>query len=205
MSDISLIVLVSLFGLSFGSNVVPFFGASYTLLATADLISSGFNLENFSVIVLVTALGAAFAKVILYSGALGLRRELTRNKNVRLFQNWLHNRSFYPGLFIAAFIPALPLDDYIYIGAGANKAKLSPMLGVTLLAKLAKSAFEIYLEFNGILDLSALTRNVFGLSAVELSVALTIPFVVLGIVLYKLDWESLIKRIGLIKTSKEIS
>lgn len=205
MSDISLIVLVSLFGLSFGSNVVPFFGASYTLLATADLISSGFNLENFSVIVLVTALGAAFAKVILYSGALGLRRELTRNKNVRLFQNWLHNRSFYPGLFIAAFIPALPLDDYIYIGAGANKAKLSPMLGVTLLAKLAKSAFEIYLEFNGILDLSALTRNVFGLSAVELSVALTIPFVVLGIVLYKLDWESLIKRIGLIKASKEIS
>ncbi|MDG6904637.1 MAG: hypothetical protein JRN20_02500 [Nitrososphaerota archaeon] len=195
-SELSLIILATLFGVSFASNAVPFFGVSYTLIATADLIASGFNLANFGAIVLVTALGATLAKIILYTGALGLQGKLTRNKNIRLFQNWLHNRSFYPALFITAFVPILPLDDYIYIGAGANKARLAPMLGVTMLAKLAKSAFEIYLEFKGLIGLSYFTR----MSGLELSISLSIMFVVLGVVLYKLDWQNLLGQIGILKT-----
>ena len=197
-----LLVLLTLFVVSLVTNATPFFGASYTLIATAELISSGFSLGNFALIVLITALGATLAKIVLFSGALGFRKELTKNKNVRLFHQWLNKRSFFVTLFVTAFIPGLPLDDYVYIGAGANRARLAPMLGVTFVAKLAKSAVEIFLEFNGILGLSALTRNTFGLSRLELSIILSVFFVVLGIVLYKLDWEGLLKRAGLLKTSQ---
>ncbi len=200
MSSDGLIVLLTLFGISFITNATPFFGASYTLLATAELISKGFSFENFGVVVLVTGAGAALAKLVLYSGALGLRKELTRNKNVRLFHEWLGKRSYFAALFLTAFVPALPLDDYIYIGAGANRARIAPMLGVTFPAKLAKSAFEILLEFSGILGL----KNVLGLSWIELSIVFSLFFIILGIVLYKLDWESLLRRSGLIKTSKSV-
>ena len=200
LSDTLIIVLITLFGVSFITNATPFFGASYTLLATTELISAGLNLGNFGLIVLATALGATLAKIVLYSGALEFRKTLTRNKNVRLFNEWLQRRSFFVALFVTAFVPVLPLDDYIYIGAGANKAKLTPMLGVTLPAKLAKSAFEIFLEVNGILGLKALTKNLIGFSLVEFSVLFSVLFIVLGVVLYKLDWEALLKRARVITT-----
>ena len=200
-SDSILFVLLTLFGVSVASNATPFFGASYTLIATTELISAGFNLDNFAAIVFVTGLGAALAKLVLYSGAFELRRELMKNKNVKLFHEWLHRRSFFVALFVTAFIPVLPLDDYIYIGAGANRAGVAPMLGVTLLAKLAKSAFEIYLEFTGIIDISGFTKSVLGLSSVDFSILFSVFFIVLGVVLYKLDWEAVLRRIGLIKST----
>ena len=93
-------------------------------------------------------------------------------------------------MFITALIPILPLDDYVYIGAGANNARLAPMLGVTFIAKLAKSAFEIFLEFTGIMVISAFIHHFFGLSRLEFSLVLFVVFIVLGIVIYKIDWES---------------
>ena len=196
--------MITLFAVSLVTNATPFFGASYTLIATAELISEGFNLENFGLIVLVTGLGATLAKLVLYTGALGLHNKLMRNKNIRLFGDWLNKRSFLVALFITAFAPALPLDDYIYIGGGANRAKIPPMLGVTFLAKLAKSTVEIFLEFNGILTLTAFTRNIFGLSWVGLSIITSFAFIILGIVLYKMDWEYLLRRTGLIKTTQPV-
>ncbi len=187
-----IIVLVTLFGIAFVTNATPFFGASYTLIATAELISSGVSLENFALVVLFTALGATLAKLVMYSGAFGLRKELNKNKNVRLLHEWLQRRSFYAALFITAFAPLLPLDDYIYIGAGANRAKITPMLGVTFPAKVAKSSLEIYLELKGILGLVSLTK---GLSGLEVSILLSVLFIVLGFALYKLDWGALIQRI----------
>lgn len=200
---VSLLILLTLFAISFVTNATPFFGASYTLIATTELISAGFTVENFVIIVLVTGIGATAAKIILYSGALGFRRELTKNKNIKLFHEWLNKRSFFVALFVTAFIPALPLDDYIYIGAGANKANLPPMLGVTLLAKLAKSTVEIFLEFYGILDITGFTKGILGLSTIEFSIILSVFFIVLGVVLYKLDWESLLKRTGIIKPKSD--
>lgn len=204
LSEDFLLLLASLFGISFITNATPFFGASYTLIATAELISSGFSPGNFFVFVLITGLGATLAKIVLYSGALGLRKELTKNKNIRLLHEWLLKRSFFVALSITAFVPALPLDDYIYIGAGANKAKLAPMLGVTFVAKLAKSAVEIFLEFNGIVDISAITRNIFALSSLEFSIILSVFFVILGIVLYKLDWESILRKTGILKANQKV-
>lgn len=195
-----LLLLATLFALSFVTNATPFFGASYTLIATTELISTGFTPWNFELVVVFTGLGATLAKIVLYTGAFGFRHELTKNKNIRLFHQWLSMRSFYPAVFITAFIPVLPLDDYVYIGAGANKARLPPMLGVTFLAKLAKSEVEILLELGGIIGIIDITRSFLRLSATELSILFSVFFIALGVVLYKIDWESLLKRTGLIKS-----
>ena len=162
-----LLELISLFLISLVSNATPFFGASYTLIATTYLVDTGFNLESFAIVVFVTALGATLGKVVIYAGAFGLQKSLQKNKNVRLLGKWLGKRSFYLALFITALIPILPLDDYVYIGAGANKGRLAPMLGVTFIAKLAKSAFEIFLEFTGIIAISGFIHHFLVLSNIE--------------------------------------
>jgi membrane protein YqaA with SNARE-associated domain len=190
----SLLELFSLFLLSLASNATPFFGASYTLLATTELVAIGFNMESFALVVLVTALGATLGKILIYVGAFGLQKTLQKNKNVRLLGTWLGKRGFYLTLFITALIPALPLDDYVYIGAGANSAKLAPMLGVTFIAKLAKSSFEIFLEFTGIVATYKFIHHFLGLSRLDLSILLSVVFVVLGIVIYKVDWEPFVGR-----------
>ena len=186
-----LIDLIFLFALSIVSNATPFFGTSYTLIATTELIAIGFNLESFSLVVFVTALGATLGKIFIYAGAFELRKTLQGNRNVKLLGHWLGKAGFYVALFVTALIPVLPLDDYVYLGAGANKARLAPMLGVTFLAKLSKSAFEILLEFSGIISLFYLGNHtlLFGLTRLEFSIVLSCVFIVLGVVIYKLDWE----------------
>ena len=186
-----LLALIFLFALSIVSNATPFFGTSYTIIATTELIAIGFDLQSFTLIVIVTAAGATLGKIFIYAGALGLRRQLKDNRNVKLLGHWLGRAGFYVALFITALIPILPLDDYVYLGAGANKAKLAPMLGVTFLAKLSKSAFEILLEFSGILGIFYLNHRqlLFGLTRFQFSILISGVFVVLGIAIYKLDWE----------------
>lgn len=188
--------LLLLFLFSVVSNATAFFGASYTLFATAELSAYGVNFQNFLLVVVVTALGATIGKIVIYATALGLQRPLLKNKNVRLLGTWLGKSGFYVGLFVAALLPILPFDDYVYIGAGANHGRLAPMLGVTFLAKLAKSAFEILLELSGLLEISKLTHGFLGLSRLQLSIVASVAFVVLGIVTYKLDWEPIANRVG---------
>lgn len=179
--------LILLLLLSIVSNATPFFGASYTIIATTELLVLGVNLESFSLVVLVTAVGASLGKIFIYAGARGLGNKLQKNKNVKLLGHWLGKAGFYVALFVTALIPILPLDDYVYIGAGANKARLAPMLGVTFLAKLAKSAFEILLEISGIIGIAQF--HFLGLSRLNLSIVLSVVFIVLGVIIYKIDWE----------------
>lgn len=189
-----LLELLPLFALSLISNATPFFGASYTLLATTELVAIGFDAESFLLVVFVTAVGATLGKIFLYVGSYGLRQSLQRNKNVKLLGSWLGRTGFYLALFVTALMPVLPLDDYVYIGAGANSAKLAPMLGVTFLAKLAKSAFEILLEFSGIVGISTFTHRYLGLSRLDLSILLSLVLIVLGVLIYKIDWEVWLDR-----------
>lgn len=186
-----LFALAFLFVLSLVSNATPFFGTSYTIIATTELIAIGFDGQSFALVVIVTALGATLGKIFIYAGAFGLRGQLKHNKNVRLLGSWLGKAGFYLTLFITALIPILPLDDYVYLGAGANRAKLIPMLGVTFLAKLSKSAFEILLELTGILSIFLISPGhlVFGMTRLQFSILLSGLLVVLGVVIYKLDWE----------------
>jgi membrane protein DedA with SNARE-associated domain len=180
--------LIPLFLFSLISNATPFFGASYTLIATTELIQNGVTLDNFGLVVLVTAMGASIGKVFIYAGAKGFQQTLQKNRNVRLLGTWLGKTGFYLALFITALIPALPLDDYVYIGAGANDARLPPMLGVTFLAKLAKSSFEILLELSGIFVITP-HGKLFGLSRLDFSILLSVALIVVGVVIYKVDWE----------------
>jgi hypothetical protein len=175
---------------SFASNVSPFFGASYTLLATLQLTILGFTIFNFLVIVLVSAVGATLAKVVIYYGAFGFKRILIGNKNIQLIGKYSSTRKFYFVLFATALMPVLPLDDFIYIGAGATAASIGLMAFVTLLAKLAKSAIEIYLEFTLLKNLS----DVFNLQGPYTTAALVAAFLVIGILIYRLDWEKMLKR-----------
>ena len=108
---------------------------------------------------------------------------------MKLMGRWLGKTGFYVALFVTALFPVLPLDDYVFIGAGANSEKLAPLLGVTFLAKLLKSAFEILLEFSGIIGISEFTNHYLGLSRLDLSLILSGVLLVLGIVIYKIDWE----------------
>jgi hypothetical protein len=191
-----LLRLFLLFLFSLVSNATAFFGASYTLLATAELSAFGINLESFLLVVFVTALGATLGKIVIYFTAVGLKGSLLKNRNVRLLGTWIGKSGFYLGLFVTALLPILPFDDYVYIGAGANRGKLAPMLGVTFLAKLVKSAFEILLELSGLLEISKLTHHFLGLSRLELSIVASVAFVVLGVATYKANWESISARLG---------
>ena len=191
-----LLRLFLLFLFSLVANATAFFGASYTLVATAELSATGVNPESFTLVVFVTALGATLGKTVIYYSAVGFKKSLEKNRNVRLLGTWLGRSGFYLGLFVTALLPILPLDDYVYIGAGANRGKLAPMLAVTFAAKLVKSAFEIALELSGLFEINKLTHHILGLSQRELSIVASVAFVALGIVIYKIDWEPFVSRAG---------
>ena len=121
--------IIPLFLLSFISNATPFLGASYTFLATTELVANGVTLDSFGLVVFVTALGATSGKIVIYAGAKGFQRNLQKNKNVKLLGRWLGKSSFYLALFVSALIPVLPLDDYVYLGAGREQRQSAPCRG----------------------------------------------------------------------------
>lgn len=184
-------VIAFILTVSFLSNVSPFFGASYTLLATLQLTLLGFTPYNFALVVVVSAVGATLAKVVIYYGAFGFRNLLVRNKNVQLIGRNSSRGTFYLALFATALLPVLPLDDFIYIGAGASAASLGLMSLVTLLAKLAKSVFEVAVEFTILRDVG----RAFGFNRLDATLALSALFLLIGIGIYKLDWEKAYRRL----------
>ena len=184
-------VLALVFAVSFLSNVSPFVGASYTLFAVLYLTLIGPTPVNFVAIVIVSAAGATVAKAVIYFGAFGFRNLLLRNRNVRLIGRYSSREEFFLVLFVTALLPVFPFDDYIYIGAGATSVSLGLMAAVTLLAKIVKSVVEIALEYTILRDLSGL----FGIHRVDLTLLLTGAFIVIGIAVYKLDWEGVYHRI----------
>ncbi len=176
---------------SFLSNVSPFFGASYTLLATLQLTFIGASPFNFFVVVIVSAVGATLAKIAIYFGAFELKGIIGKNKNVQLIGRNSTKREFYVALFVTALLPVLPLDDFIYIGAGASAASISLMSLVTLLAKILKSGFEIAIE----LTLLNSIGKAFGFQRLDITIVLVAVFLVIGILIYRVDWENTYLRV----------
>lgn len=177
---------------SFLSNVSPFIGASYTLIATLQLTLLGFTPLNFLVMVAVSAAGATAAKVALYFGAFGLKGYLVRNRNVRLLGRFSSTLGFYAVLFVAGLLPVFPFDDLIYIGAGATSASLGTIATVTLGSKSLKSLVEIALEFTVLAGLA----SVLGANQVDLTIVFTAAFLVIGVLVFKLDWEGILLKVG---------
>ena len=176
---------------SFLSNVSPFVGGSYTLIATFELSALGFSPTNFLVVVLISAVGAAAAKVVIYYGAFGFKGLLQRNKNVRLIGRYSSTGPFYLALFVAAFLPVFPFDDFVFIGAGATSASVGLMTAVTLASKVAKSFVEILLEFTVLSGVASLL----GTQSLLVTGALTVVFLVIGVVIFSVDWEAVIVRV----------
>jgi len=191
---LSLLSILFLFVIAFISNATPFFGASYTLLATTVLFAYGFTINAFVLVVLVTAIGASLAKLVLYYGGKRAKGQLRKNRNVNLLERWLRHRSFLAVVFVTAVIPGLPLDDYVYIVAGANSAKLVRLFTVTFLAKLVKGFIEIGLEYASFGQIFPET-GLFGLSRLVTSILLSVVFLLFGIVFFKLDMEKLFSRL----------
>lgn len=176
---------------SFLSNVFPFFGASYTLLAALQLSLLGNTPYNFTVIVLVSAVGATVAKAVIYFGGFGFRDLLLRNRNVKLIEKYSSTGGFFLTLFLAALLPVFPFDDFIFIGAGAALASLGAMLLVTLAAKIIKSTVEVAIELAILKGLA----SIFDFHRLDVTIALTAVFLILGIVVYKIDWEAAYKKV----------
>ncbi|MGC9105288.1 MAG: hypothetical protein ACP5HQ_02535 [Thermoprotei archaeon] len=181
--------MAELFTISFFSNLLPFGGAPYTLIGTFKVEELG-----LTTVIIVTALGAALAKVPLYYFGFEANSLFKRNKNYGFFKSWVERKSFLVALFITAVLPGLPLDDFLYLWAGALKSNVLKMLSVTLAAKLLKSSLEIPIEYYSLTVLSNVIHvDVFGSLYAQL--ALIATFVVLGIVLFVIDWQSIINKV----------
>ena len=191
---VSLFSILILFLVSLGSNATPFFGASYTLIATTALLADGFSVGNFVLIVFVTAIGASLGKLVLYVGGKRFRGRLERNKTVMVLGRMLERKTGLAVVFVTALIPGLPLDDYVYVGAGASSSRLTGMFIVTFLAKVLKGFLEIGLEYAGLGRLYTAT-GLTGLSRLETSILLSVVFLIVGVVFYKVDLEKVVSKL----------
>jgi membrane protein DedA with SNARE-associated domain len=191
---VSLLSILILFLVSLGSNATPFFGASYTLIATTALIADGFSISNFVLIVFVTAAGASLGKLVLYAGGKSFRGRLGQNKNVMILERMLERKLGLAVVFVTALIPGLPLDDYVYLGAGASSSRLTGMFIITFLAKVLKSFLEIGIEYAGLGSLYTAT-GLTGLSRIEASILFSVVFLIVGVAFYKIDLEKVISRL----------
>ncbi|BAB67256.1 hypothetical protein [Sulfurisphaera tokodaii] len=190
--DIPLQILILIFLISFITNILPFAGAPYTLIATNFLLAYGENIENILIVIFLSGTGAALAKTITYVLGIALKKPLRKNKNIPLINKFIKSKYFPLALFITAILPGLPLDDYLYIGGGIVKESLKKMLIITIPSKILKSSIEIPLELFGILKIS----DLFNLNPLLLSILLTIIFFIIGFLLIKIDWNSLYEKIS---------
>jgi membrane protein DedA with SNARE-associated domain len=191
---VGLFSILILFLVSLGSNATPFFGASYTLIATTALLADGFSVGSFVLIVFVTAAGASLGKLVLYASGKGFRGRLGQNKTVMILGRMLERKTGLAVVFVTALTPGLPLDDYVYIGAGASSSRLTGMFIVTFLAKVLKGFLEIGIEYAGLGRLYT-AAGLTGLSRMETSVLFSVVFLIVGVVFYKIDLEKLISRL----------
>jgi membrane protein DedA with SNARE-associated domain len=191
---VGLFSILILFLVSLGSNATPFFGASYTLIATTALLADGFSVGSFVLIVFVTATGASLGKLVLYAGGKGFKGRLGQNKTVMVLGRMLERKTGLAVVFVTALIPGLPLDDYVYVGAGASSSRLTGMFIVTFLAKVLKSFLEIGIEYAGLGRLYTAT-GLTGLSRIEASILFSVVFLIVGVAFYKIDLEKVISRL----------
>lgn len=181
------IALISVFLISLVSNILPFAGAPYTLVTTYFLLRIGINPIHVLIFIIISGIGAGIAKTFTYLLGIGVRKPLSKNKNLPLLKKFMNSKYFPIILFILAILPGLPLDDYLYIGGGVIKFSLLHMLKITVPAKIFKSGIEIPLELLGVINISSFL----GISPTLLTIIFTIVFLILGIVLIKIDWEKI--------------
>jgi len=178
-------VLLFLFTVSFAFNATPFFGGPYTIIATTILLQNGVTPLSFVIVSVVTGLGAATSKTVMYAIGISAKKPLQKNRNVIFLKKIGVNRGFSITLFIASVMPFLPMDDFLYLAGGAAKLNVLSMLQISIVAKVIKSFIEIGTEFLGLKAIS----EVVNVNPVEIGLISIVIFGALGYVLFKIDWE----------------
>ncbi|ADX84077.1 hypothetical protein [Saccharolobus islandicus] len=182
--------LIVIFVISFITNATPFFGAPYTLITTSILIKSGVSPLSLILAVVLSGLGASLSKLVMYALGIAIRKPLKNNKNILLIEKISKSYGFYAALFILTILPLLPLDDYIFLAGGVARLSVFRMILISIIGKILKSGIEISIELTGI----SLIASIFSINEFELSIISIIVFILLGILLFKLDWEEILKR-----------
>ncbi|MDT7861778.1 MAG: hypothetical protein RRA45_06160 [Saccharolobus sp.] len=182
--------LIVIFVISFVTNATPFFGAPYTLITASILLRYGVNPLSLFLAILVSGLGASLSKIVMYGLGIAIRKPLKNNRNIQFLQRISKSLGFYLTLFILSIFPFLPLDDYIFLAAGIAKLNVIRLILISMAGKILKSGIEISIEIAGIKLISSLL----GLNAFELSIISVIVFSVVGVVLFKIDWEEIVKK-----------
>lgn len=171
-------------------GATPFFGAPYTLITTSILIKSGVSPLSLILAVVLSGLGASLSKLVMYALGIAIRKPLKNNKNILLIEKISKSYGFYAALFILTILPLLPLDDYIFLAGGVARLSVFRMILISIIGKILKSGIEISIELTGI----SLIASIFSINEFELSIISIIVFILLGILLFKLDWEEILKR-----------
>ncbi|MEM0380024.1 MAG: VTT domain-containing protein [Desulfurococcaceae archaeon] len=134
--------LVGIFIVSLISNAIPYFTVPY-LLVIALYSSLVKNVYLKILIVIFSALGASFGKIIVYLIGFGFRKIVSEEsrKNLEFF-----SKHFVKSTFITIFIFAsLPLpDDVVFIPIGVMKYDLRKYFLALLLGKLIVSSIAVY-------------------------------------------------------------
>lgn len=167
-----------------------FFGGPYTLISTTILLKYGVNPISLILVILVSGLGASTSKLVMYALGLAMRKPLKNNKNI-LFLHKISNRvGFYLGMFILSILPIIPFDDYVFLAVGIAKINLAKLFLISIAGKIIKSAIEINIELAGI----GLISSLLDINALEISIISSIAFVILGIIMFKIDWEEILNK-----------
>ncbi|MFB6469844.1 MAG: hypothetical protein TU36_001200 [Vulcanisaeta sp. AZ3] len=181
-----IITLLSIFFISFISNALPFFGEAYTVYASLVLLSNGGSVYSIATVIVITAIGAAVSKNVSYALGYALKRPLRRTSAVKLIMALSNKAPFWVLVIILAAIPGLPLDDYLYIGAGAAVVRPLLLNAYIFVGKLIKSSVEIPIELMLFSSLYEVLR--FSVSLSTFQVIMAVAFTALAVALFKIDW-----------------
>ncbi|MCE4608656.1 MAG: VTT domain-containing protein [Caldisphaeraceae archaeon] len=182
-------IYLSIFSISFVSNVIPFGGPPYTIITATAILKLG-DAYYWPLIVLAS-LGAILSKIIIYLAGKFFKKSLRKNRNIMFLSKVSDSNTFYIILFTLAVIPIFPFDDYLFIAAGAVEVSLLKAIFALVVAKLIKTALEVYIELKVILAISSLLT----LAKPTIGAILTIAFIVFGIIIFKIDWEHYYNKI----------
>jgi len=185
--------LIAVFIISFVSNALPFFGEAYTVYASLLLLSIGASPYNTLIVIIVTAVGAAISKNVSYALGYALKRPLRKTSAVRLIGALSNKAPLWILVIVLAAIPGLPLDDYLYIGAGAAVVSPLRLNAYVLIGKVIKSSIEIPIELLLFSSIYTVFKYSIGLSLFQVITA--VVFTILAIVVFRIDWVRIYTKI----------
>ncbi|NPA22896.1 MAG: VTT domain-containing protein [Crenarchaeota archaeon] len=178
-----LFIILSTYVISFISNCIPYLTVPY--LAIIFFYTSLFsnNIELVTIIILISSLGAATGKVIVYLIGKSLRRLVigkVSEQDIELF-NKLADKGIFFAIFVFAATP-LP-DDVLYIIVGALKYSPLRFFAACLAGKIVITSF---VAFSG----EAIGDVVPPGLVIILSIAITVLVILF---MRRIDWEKLVR------------